>query len=217
VGKKRRQDLLIMKRRVDSPSKQLLIIFYRNPLLGKVKTRLAAELGESKALAIYLYLASYTRTITDAITADKVVFYSDYIDNEDSWSNRVYQKQIQEGSDLGDKMRNAFNFGFDKGYKSVCIIGTDCFELSSTIISNAFEALTFSHAVIGPAKDGGYYLLGMKTPHEQIFKNKFWGTSSVFQDTVRDFKRESIKFHELPVLSDIDEPSDLPESLRHLA
>ena len=206
-----------MKRRVDSPSKQLLIIFYRNPLLGKVKTRLAAELGDSKALAIYLYLSSYTRTITEVIATDKVVFYSDYIDSEDSWSNRVYLKQIQEGSDLGDKMRNAFKYGFEKGYNSICIIGTDCFELSSAIISNAFKALTFSDAVIGPAKDGGYYLLGMNSPHVQFFENKLWGTSSVFQDTVSDFKSASIKFHELPVLSDIDEPSDLPESLRHLA
>jgi rSAM/selenodomain-associated transferase 1 len=205
-----------MKRRVDSPAKQLLIIFYRNPLLGKVKTRLAAELGDSKALAIYLYLASYTRTITEGLTADKVVFYSDYVDNEDSWRSSVYQKQLQEGSDLGNKMSNAFKFGFDKGYNSICIIGTDCFELSSAIISNAFEALTFSDAVIGPAKDGGYYLLGMNSPHDQIFKNKFWSTGSVFQDTVGDFKAASIKFHELPVLSDVDESSDLPESLRHL-
>ncbi|HEX6890614.1 MAG TPA: TIGR04282 family arsenosugar biosynthesis glycosyltransferase [Chryseolinea sp.] len=205
-----------MKPRVDSPAKRLLIIFYRNPLLGQVKTRLAAELGESKALAIYLYLAAYTRTITEAITADKVVFYSDYIDSEDNWDNAVYLKQIQEGSDLGDKMRNAFKYGFDNGYNSICIIGTDCLDLSSAIISNAFEVLVFSDAVIGPAKDGGYYLLGMNSPHDQFFKNKSWGTSSVFKDTVADFKAAAVQFHELPVLSDIDEASDLPESLRHL-
>jgi rSAM/selenodomain-associated transferase 1 len=205
-----------MKRPVHATAKRLLIIFYRNPLLGKVKTRLAAELGESKALAIYIYLASYTRTITEAIAADKVVFYSDYVDNEDSWSNAIYLKQIQEGSGLGDKMRNAFKHGFDKGYNSICIIGTDCLELSSAIISNAFEALTFSDAVIGPATDGGYYLLGMNSLHEQFFKDKFWGTSSVFKDTVADFKAASVQFHELPVLSDIDDASDLPESLEHL-
>ncbi|HMG93958.1 MAG TPA: TIGR04282 family arsenosugar biosynthesis glycosyltransferase [Chryseolinea sp.] len=206
-----------MKRRFDAPSKQLLIIFYRNPQLGKVKTRLAAELGDSQALAIYLYLASYTRTITETITVDKVVFYSDYIDNEDNWSNSGYLKHIQEGSDLGDKMRNAFKYGFDKGYNSICIIGTDCFELSSSIISNAFEALTVSDAVIGPAKDGGYYLLGMNSLHEQLFRNKSWSTNSVFKDTLGDFKAAAIKFYELPELSDIDKASDLPRELRHLS
>jgi len=206
-----------MKRRLDSRSKQLLIIFYRNPQLGKVKTRLAAELGDSKALAIYLFLITHTRTVTEPLTFDKVVFYSDFIDNEDNWNNNLYLKQLQDGPDLGDKMRNAFRWGFGKGYKSICIIGTDCFELTPAIISKAFESLTFSDTVIGPAKDGGYYLLGMNSLHEQFFKNKSWGTDSVFNDTVDDFRVAGVRFHELPVLSDIDKPSDLPQSLRHLA
>lgn len=205
-----------MKHRFESPSKQLLIIFYRNPHLGKVKTRLAAELGDSKALAIYLYLAAHTRTTTETLSADKVVFYSDHIDTEDSWTNTTYLKQLQHGSDLGDKMYNAFQYGFGNGYNSICIIGTDCFELTPTIISSAFEALTFSDVVIGPAKDGGYYLLGMNSLHEQFFRNKSWSTNSVFNDTVSDFKAAAIKFHELPVLSDIDKASDLPEMLRQL-
>ncbi|HEY5919436.1 MAG TPA: TIGR04282 family arsenosugar biosynthesis glycosyltransferase [Chryseolinea sp.] len=200
-----------------SPSKKLLIIFYRNPHVGKVKTRLAAEVGDSKALAIYLYLVSHTRTITETLSTDKVVFYSDHIDTEDSWINTIYMKQLQDGLDLGDKMYNAFQNGFDKGYNSICIIGTDCLELSPSIISSAFEALTFSDAVIGPAKDGGYYLLGMNSLYEQFFRNKSWSTNSVFKETVSDFKAAAIKFHELPVLSDIDKASDLPRALNHLA
>jgi len=195
----------------------LLIIFYRNPHVGKVKTRLAAEVGDSKALAIYLYLVSHTRTITETLSVDKVVFYSDHIDTEDSWINTIYMKQLQDGLDLGDKMYNAFQYGFGKGYNSICIIGTDCFELTPSIISRAFEALTFSDAVIGPAKDGGYYLLGMNSLHEQFFRDKSWGTNSVFKDTVSDFKAAAIKFHALPALSDIDKASDLPQALHHLA
>jgi rSAM/selenodomain-associated transferase 1 len=206
-----------MESRVDSSLKQLLIIFYRNPQLGKVKTRLAAELGDSKALAIYHYLTSHTRTITEALNVHKVVFYSDYIDTEDSWSNAIFMKRLQDGMDLGGKMSNAFQNGFDKGYNSICIIGTDCFELTPSIISSAFEALTFSDAVIGPARDGGYYLLGMNSLYEQLFRNKSWSTDSVFKDTIRDFKAAAIKFHELPVLSDIDKASDLPSALHHLA
>jgi len=206
-----------MESRIGSNQKQLLIIFYRNPQLGKVKTRLAAELGDSKALAIYLYLASYTRTITEDLSMDMIVFYSDHIDTEDSWANTIYMKQLQDGLDLGDKMYNAFQNGFDKGYNSICIIGTDCFELTPSIISRAFEALTFSDAVIGPAKDGGYYLLGMNSLHEQFFRDKSWGTNSVFKDTVSDFKAAAIKFHALPALSDIDQASDLPQALHHLA
>lgn len=198
-------------------SKRLLIIFYRNPQLGRIKTRLAAEIGDSKALAIYLFLSAHTRNITEHLAEDKVVFYSDYIDTEDSWSNSIYQKQLQNGADLGQKMYNAFLHGFEKGYGSICIIGTDCFELTSSIIADAFNALTSSDAVIGPAKDGGYYLLGMNRLRMEYFENKSWSTDSVLKDTIADFEKAEIKFHELPVLSDVDVRADLPDELRHLA
>jgi uncharacterized protein len=191
-------------------SKNLLIIFYRNPELGKVKTRLAKTLGDEKALAIYLKLSSHTRAITENLAIDKVVYYSNYVDTEDVWPNTTFQKKLQNGNDLGEKMNNAFVEGFQSGYERVCIIGTDCFELSQDIIKQAFDQLHTNDAVIGPAKDGGYYLLGMKKHMPELFRNKMWSTDTVATDTIQNFKDLNITFAQLVVLSDVDEEKDLP-------
>lgn len=188
----------------------LLIIFYRNPELGKVKSRLAATMGESKALAIYLLLSAHVREVTASIGADKVVYYSNYIDSEDGWPNDVYLKRLQSGDGLGNRMKAAFEESFDGGYQEVIIIGTDCLELTSEILNAAFNELKTHDVVIGPAKDGGYYLLGMKRFHPTFFENKIWSTDSVFTDTMHDIKRLKLTYHELPVISDVDEETDLP-------
>lgn len=142
--------------------KKLLIIFYRNPELGKVKTRLAAALGDDMALAIYIKLVHHTRAITENLAVDKVVCYSNYVDTEDNWPNGVYSKELQKGETLGQRLEHAVKNGFDRGYASLCVIGTDCFELSESILKESFGKLEASDAVIGPARDGGYYLLGLK-------------------------------------------------------
>ncbi len=193
-------------------SKELLIIFYRNPELGKVKTRLAATMGDAKALAIYLALATHTRMITESLSMDKIVFYSHHVDTEDNWSNSTYLKQVQHGNDLGERMHNAFKFGFQSDYESICIIGTDCFELTSKILAEAFEKLIIHNAVIGPAIDGGYYLLGMKRLYAEIFKNKNWSTETVTQQTEADFKKINLSYYTLQILRDVDTEADLPTS-----
>jgi len=192
--------------------KQLLIIFYRNPELGKVKTRLAKTVGDEKALAIYLKLASHTRTITEHLPIDKAVYYSHFIDTEDVWPNKLFQKELQRGSDLGVKMLNAFKTGFDKGYQHICIVGTDCFELNSEIIAQAFHQLASRDAVLGPAKDGGYYLLGMNQLVKQLFENKEWSTDAVASATIRDFDQQRITFSLTEMLTDVDEEKDLPRN-----
>lgn len=195
-------------------SKQLLLIFYRNPELGKVKTRLAKTVGNEKALAIYLQLAEHTRAISQDIPLDKVVYYSHFTDAEDTWPNSSFQKNTQQGSDLGEKMEHAFAEGFKNGYQSICIIGTDCFELTSKIIEQAFDQLKKYDAVIGPANDGGYYLLGAKKAIPELFQNKNWSTDSVAKDTINDFKRLGLSFAKLPPLTDVDEEKDLPLELK---
>lgn len=190
----------------------LLIIFYRNPELGKVKTRLAKTIGEEKALAIYLKLSSHTRDSTEELAVTKVIYYSEFADTEDHWPNTSYQKKVQQGNDLGDKMHDAFVNAFADGYKSVCIIGTDCLELTPSIIKNAFKQLKTHDAVIGPALDGGYYLLGMNEFHPEIFKEKSWSTASVCADTILDFKNLKLSFSKLEMLSDIDDENDLLQS-----
>lgn len=191
----------------------LLLIFYRNPELGKVKTRLAATIGNEKALAVYLKLAEHTKNITEGLKADKVVFYSQTIEIKDQWPGETYQKHEQSGNDLGERMLNAFQYGFDRGYKRVCIIGTDCLELNRTIIETAFHALERHDVVLGPAKDGGYYLLGMKKMHADFFINKNWSTQTVMHDTLLNILHNLASLHLLPLLSDIDVEEDLKGKL----
>ena len=197
-----------------SLSKNLLIIFYRNPELGRVKTRLAATLGDSNALAIYLRLVAHTRAITQNLSMYKRVCYSNYIDREDNWSNENYDKQLQIGKGLGDRLSYSVKIGFDQGYESVSVIGTDNLELSAALIENAFQKLKTHDAVIGPAKDGGYYLLGVRKFVPELFENKKWGTSSVFPDSIKDLLRVGLSYELLPVLNDIDTESDLPDEIR---
>lgn len=191
----------------------LLIIFYRNPELGKIKTRLAATVGDERALAIYLKLANHTRSIAAEADCDRVVWYSNFADTEDNWPNQQFRKEVQQGSDLGHKMQFAFERAFEKGYQRVCIIGTDCIELTEEILSNAFIKLETNDAVLGPALDGGYYLLGMKKLHHQLFNNKMWSTNSVSEATINDFTKLGLKYDLLPSLTDVDEQKDLPSYL----
>lgn len=199
---------------MDQTPKSLLIIFYKNPKPGKVKTRLAATVGDAKALNIFEKLALHTKNITGNLAMDKIVFYSEAIDLMDIWPNATYLKAMQQGDDLGERMKNAFVAGFETGYNSICIIGTDCYELTGHIICQGFEGLQSADAVIGPARDGGYYLLGLNEPHASIFDNKNWSTESVLPDTLADFKTLGLSYAKLQELRDVDTEDDLPEQLR---
>jgi len=188
--------------------KKALIIFVRKPEPGKVKTRLASSVGEQKALSIYRELLQHTHTVTITVNADKFVFYSDSIQPDDIWSEPTFTKKLQGKDDLGSKMKEAFSILFTEGYKRVVIIGSDCFELSTEIIEQAFELLEQKEVVIGPASDGGYYLLGMKKLYPYIFENKQWSTENVFEQTVNDLQRENISYSELITLTDVDTEED---------
>lgn len=185
------------------------MIFVKNPVLGKVKTRLAKTIGAEHALKVFQQLLEHTHQITSKVRAHKVVFYSDFIDTQDIWHEPEFQKMMQKGETLGDKMSNAFLKAFDLGYKRVVIIGSDNIEIDNNIIHNAFEILNVSEVVIGPAKDGGYYLLGMRNHHIQLFENKTWSTASVLNDTLADLKELNLTYKLLPTLSDIDVEADL--------
>jgi len=198
----------------DQMKKRLLIIFYRNPEPGKVKHRLAITVGEERALALYLLMAAHTRKVSQVIDVDKVVYYSEFLDSEDNWGNDQFIKRVQHGNNLGERMNQAFQDSFDMGYESVCIIGTDCLELTSEILIDAFEKLNVCDAVIGPAADGGYYLLGTNAYIPEVFKEKKWSTDTVFSETMQDLMRLNLNVQLLPVLHDIDTEANLPPYLR---
>lgn len=187
----------------------LILIFTRNPELGKVKTRLAASIGDKNALEIYRHLLEHTEKVVSKMAAAKRIMYSDEVNTDDIWDNDRYQKQLQSGADLGVRMKNAFKEGFVAGFKKAVIIGTDLHDLEVTDLEKAFEALEKNDIVIGPALDGGYYLLGLKFIPDGIFDNKNWGTNTVLSDTLMDIK--ALKHTLLEVKNDIDTVNDIKE------
>jgi rSAM/selenodomain-associated transferase 1 len=190
-------------------TKQALIIFAKNPEAGKVKTRLAATLGDEEALSVYKQLLLHTVTVTQNLAVDKYVFYSNHIGENDLWNSKDYYKKVQRGNDLGERMKCAFIEIFQKGYNRAVIIGTDCFDLTSEIIMNAFLYLQSNDVAIGPAEDGGYYLLGLKKVHQELFKDIFWSTNTVLKITINKIIMLKLTYTLLPVLQDIDEEKDL--------
>lgn len=190
--------------------KHLLIIFVKNPEKGKVKTRLAATIGDDNALKVYHLLLNKTREVCCQLTdIEKHVYYSSFIDESDEWRNDSFTKKLQTGEELGERMLKSFSEGFKAGYDKIAIIGSDCFELSPKYITDAFAQLDDHDVVLGPAKDGGYYLLGMKLLYRPIFEHKKWSTESVFLDTIEDIDNLNLQHHLLPTLSDIDNEVDM--------
>ena len=190
-------------------SKHLLLIFTRNPELGKCKTRLAAKVGDQAALDIYKFLLSHTVNITSELDVTRWVFYSNEIWEEDIWANGTYQKKLQNGADLGQRMLNAFKEGFESDYEKIVIIGSDMYDLSQADLESAFSQLNQHDYVVGPAEDGGYYLLGMKALNKELFQDKPWGTETVLEDTLKHLKQEKVSM--LPVKNDVDHYEDIKD------
>ena len=186
-----------------------MLIFTRNPELGKVKTRLAKDVGDEAALAIYKFLLDHTVAVTKNLVSDKEVYYSEEIHHNDIWNPEEFTKKLQQGEDLGDRMKNAFAEGFKNGYTKIVIIGSDLYDINSEEISEAFTKLDETDYVVGPAIDGGYYLLGMRNLNKSIFVNKQWGTSTVLQDTLKDLSAESVSL--LKEKNDVDHYSDIKD------
>jgi uncharacterized protein len=186
-----------------------LIIFLRNPVLGKVKTRLAATIGNIEALKIYTTLLNYTLLTAKKVNAQVYLFFADYI-NEDlvqTVPNAI--GVLQQGEILGERMSHAFEYCFNLKHKQVCIIGTDCPAITATIINNGFNLLKTSNVVIGPARDGGYYLLALKEFQNTLFQNINWSTATVLQETLSICKEQNLLVAQLLMLSDVDEERDL--------
>lgn len=186
-------------------NKDTLIIFIKNPILHQAKTRLAKTVGAEEALHIYKMLLAHTRLITEPLKLNKELHYSDFIDTNDYWNN--YDKKLQAAGDLGQKITSAIEETFNHSQK-VCIIGSDCAELSEDIIKQAYQSLDQSDLVIGPANDGGYYLLGTNQYYPELFEDITWSTESVYEQTVSKAKNLNLSIKTLPELIDVDTESD---------
>ncbi|MEK9612559.1 MAG: TIGR04282 family arsenosugar biosynthesis glycosyltransferase, partial [Flavobacteriaceae bacterium] len=189
--------------------KSLLLVFAKTPVMGTLKTRLAKSIGDKRAFWIFQQLLIKTDSVLKKVLQDVVIFYSG---SNPSLFNSIFHdfpKIPQKGASLGDRMAHAFQWGFKNGYTKIVIIGTDLWDLDSTLIKKAFESLDQTEVVIGPATDGGYYLLGKKKMIPLIFKNKEWSSKTVFNDTLKDLKKHSISF--LEKKNDIDLFEDLKQ------
>ncbi len=190
-------------------TKDLVLIFTRNPELGKCKTRLATTIGDQAALDVYKILLTHTVSVTENLSCAKEVYYSAKIKQDDVWNPKRYTKKLQSGTDLGERIKNAFAEGFMLGYENIIIIGSDLYDLNQQDIELAFKHLKTHDCVIGPAEDGGYYLLGIKTLYPKLFENKSWGTATVLQDTLHDLKQQKVKL--LEQRNDIDQYEDIKD------
>ena len=190
-------------------SNNLLLIFTRNPEIGKGKRRLAATVGDQAAFDIYKFLLDHTVAITKNLYAEKEVYYSEEIWKNDVWDNQKFGKKIQVGEDLGVRMANAFQEGFQNEYQKIIIIGSDMLDLSQEDLENAFKSLENNDFVVGPAEDGGYYLLGMKQFMPALFKNKAWGTETVLKDTLADLENKTTAL--LETKNDVDYYEDIKD------
>ncbi|MBL4625886.1 MAG: TIGR04282 family arsenosugar biosynthesis glycosyltransferase [Flavobacteriales bacterium] len=190
-------------------SKQLIIVFVKNIKLGKVKTRLAKTIGDDGAFKVYKALVNLTEKATNTITVDKRIYFSDLVVTT-KWMNS--QKEVQQGTNLGERMYNAFKKGFDDGYENIVLIGSDLPDISETIILQGLDTLKKTDVVFGPAEDGGYYLIGLTKAHEFIFKNKPWSQPNLLEITLNELKIHNLEYTLLEIMNDIDTFEDLKKS-----
>ncbi|AQG82560.1 glycosyltransferase [Spirosoma montaniterrae] len=183
-----------------------LIIFVKNPVPGTVKTRIARTAGDEAAVRVYEHLVDYTRQLVASVDCRRVVYYGDFINPDDGWN--AYAKHLQTGTDLGERMQNAFSEQFAEETDKLIIIGSDCFEITPQHIEQGFAALDLADIVIGPATDGGYYLLGMKQLHPFLFTDMPWSQPDLRQRTEQVVAQHGLRMARLDELSDIDEWTD---------
>ena len=191
----------------------MLMIFMKTPALGLVKTRLAKSLCDEKALEIYKNLVKNVieKTARTNTKYDVCIFLAERseIEHVKEWLNIKAPIYIQNGSDLGGRMHNAFKTIYELEYDKAIIIGADIPGINSEIIHNGFIALNENDVIIGPTYDGGYYLIGLKKPVRIIFENIDWSTDRVLEQTIDKIEKNNMKYNLLDKLRDIDTLEDL--------
>ncbi len=198
--------------------KNRLIIFTRYPQPGKAKTRLIPALGAEGAADLQRQMTEHTldamRPLVEKGVGVQVLFDGAEAGEMIQWLGEDLDLVPQGEGDLGDRMRRAFSGFFETGVERVVVIGTDCPSLDSENVTEAFDLLEENTIVIGPATDGGYYLIGIRSDapgwlYELVFQNIPWGTDQVFNVTVNALAETGLDLGLLDEKADVDEPEDL--------
>lgn len=190
--------------------KKLLVVFVKNAILGTAKTRLAKTIGNEAAFEVYKHLMQITEEATGGVKNCDVHIYFSSEKDPTRWTN--FDQYVQQGNDLGERMSGAFRKGFELGYQQIVGVGSDLPNLTSEIIEQGLDKLNSNDAVFGPAEDGGYYLIGMRSMIECIFENKPWSTESLLDITLDELKSNGHSVGILETLNDLDTEEDLRNS-----
>lgn len=195
-----------------------LITFTRFPEPGQTKTRLIPELGAEGAAELQRAMTEHAVLTAGAVSGIEVeIHYTGA--GEEAMRDWLGEEQVyreQHGGDLGQRMHFSLQSAFADGVEHAIIMGIDCPAITGTVLQNAFDTLRKESVVIGPATDGGYYLIGAVSETSSqtlatIFSNMEWGTESVYPETVERLADAGTTFQRLVYLNDIDMPEDLPE------
>ncbi len=195
---------------------KVIIIFAKEPVPGRVKTRLAEEVGAETAARLYETFVEKTLQLCAELEGvDRILFYDPpeshayFSDLGSKWDIEI---RAQHGESLGDRMRAAFRMVFDLGYKCAAIVGTDSPTLPLPYLEKIFELCDQTGFVLGPATDGGYYAIALSSPEDALFTDIPWSTSQVLPATLLKAKQLGRPYVLLPPWSDIDRLSDLDQS-----
>lgn len=190
-----------------------LIVFVKSPETGRVKSRLAADIGEEKARRLYM---RFVEDLLDSLDKGdhclKIFFHPpDQQSVLSKWLGRERSYEPQKGDDLGERMKRAFEKCFSDGFEAAILIGCDIPDLTGEIIKEGFAALRSSDVVIGPSHDGGYYLIGFRsgTFLPEVFTGISWGTDGVLKSTREILENNGLRLSLLPLWRDIDTYEDL--------
>jgi rSAM/selenodomain-associated transferase 1 len=193
---------------------ECLIIFTRYPEPGKTKTRLIPALGAEGAATLQRQMTEHTLAQVKELQAKRLVSVEVYFvgGNQQlmqSWLGTSVIYRQQGDGDLGRRMAIAFQTALEAGKQRVVVIGTDCPDLKAQLMVKAFHALEQHDLVLGPAQDGGYYLIGLCRLIPELFTGISWSTAEVLQQTMSIAQRLELAVAYLPRLSDVDRPEDL--------
>ena len=196
-----------------------LILFFKSPEKGVVKTRLAKALGDEFTLELYQCFIADILNTGNKIDADIFILYSitDETRNKDFFWRKEYTCFPQRGTDLGIRMYNAFQEIGTRGYRKLTLIGSDTPDLPAIYIDEAFYRLDGYDLVLGPSVDGGYFLIALRqdTINEAVFNNIPWSTSKVLRETEKVIRQKEMTCHLLPQWDDIDDIDDLRHFYNH--
>ncbi len=181
-------------------------IIFRTPEYGRVKKRLALEIGAEKTLSIYrAMLTTILKKVVNLKYIDIYGFYDGSFPEEAASRFSEIPLVHQKGKDLGERLYNAVDYLYVRGYGKIVLIGSDSPDLPPEYISETFSGLDSFDIVIGPSEDGGYYLIGMKKPVDFLFTDIPWGCPDVFKKTIFTIKTQGLSYYLLPRWYDIDD------------